>query len=62
MSKAETAARELVAQIRGEGMTEAQIDEAARALARAHHIGDCEVWDMLADIDGEPVACGGHGC
>ena len=47
-------ARELVATINGDGMGETAIDEAARALARKYHMGDTEVWDVLADLQ-EPV-------
>jgi hypothetical protein len=43
-------ARELVATINGDGMGESAIDDAARALARKYHIGDSEVWDVLADM------------
>lgn len=49
-----TEARELVALINGDGMGSDAIDEAARALARKYHIGDAEVWDVLANMQ-EPV-------
>lgn len=45
------AIRELLDRIIYEGMTEDQVDEAARALARKYHIGDCEVWDVLANFE-----------